>query len=365
MSFSRADVAKYNGVGGTAPYIILHNKVYDVTDWLHEHPGGNAILLENAGTDATNAFEDQGHSKVAVEERKKYEIGELVPEDWTLWTRVFKSVDTQQVETVEFCYSQKEHEQTPFPKKWEELKGQYNLQDGVLTVRTIMTGEECNAESLSEDKFPVRAKFVAGTAKGSGMLSKVVGAALIVVYIRQTLNSAPIPSVTYSKALRHVHLLMAAGITSSIWSVQAANRPENQAKKQEWIEFHKQSGVLMLLALAARIWLRLNSAVPPRFPGPKALQQLEGISHKAFYALLLLLPTSGIAYGYIGGTGVPLLGGKSNPSKDDVQTAQKAIDFHRLVGRLFEYVWLPFHLGVEAYHYGNGRGVVRRISPFL
>merc|ERR1712019_106776 len=107
---------------------------------------------------------------------------------------------------------------------------------------------------------------VASAAAGSGMLSKIVGAVAIAAYVRQTLNSPPIPSVTYSKALRHVHLLMAAGITSSIWSVQAATRSEDKAKKQEWIGFHKKSGVLMLLALFARVWLRLNSAIPPRFP---------------------------------------------------------------------------------------------------
>ena len=56
--FTRQEVAKYTGVDGKAPFIIIHNHVYDVTPWLNDHPGGCEILLQNAGTDATVVFED-------------------------------------------------------------------------------------------------------------------------------------------------------------------------------------------------------------------------------------------------------------------------------------------------------------------
>lgn len=38
--------------------IILHNKVYDIAKYLEDHPGGSAILIEVACTDATEAFEE-------------------------------------------------------------------------------------------------------------------------------------------------------------------------------------------------------------------------------------------------------------------------------------------------------------------
>ncbi|KAJ7270055.1 glyoxylate dehydrogenase [Mycena haematopus] len=38
-------------------WIIVHNKVYDVTDFLDEHPGGSKIILRYAGADATSAYE--------------------------------------------------------------------------------------------------------------------------------------------------------------------------------------------------------------------------------------------------------------------------------------------------------------------
>ncbi|KAL6237960.1 hypothetical protein BDW75DRAFT_237834 [Aspergillus navahoensis] len=37
-------------------WIAIHGKVYDVTKFLASHPGGKAIILQHAGTDATTAF---------------------------------------------------------------------------------------------------------------------------------------------------------------------------------------------------------------------------------------------------------------------------------------------------------------------
>jgi len=64
-------------------YIVIHNKVYDVTKFLEEHPGGEEVLLEQAGGDASEAFEDVGHSSDARELMKDYYIGEVHPDDRT------------------------------------------------------------------------------------------------------------------------------------------------------------------------------------------------------------------------------------------------------------------------------------------
>ncbi|PSR79296.1 mitochondrial cytochrome-like protein b2 [Coniella lustricola] len=37
-------------------WIVIENKVYDVTGFLNRHPGGRGILLKQGGTDATNEF---------------------------------------------------------------------------------------------------------------------------------------------------------------------------------------------------------------------------------------------------------------------------------------------------------------------
>jgi cytochrome b involved in lipid metabolism len=62
-------------------WIVIHDNVYDVTKFLEEHPGGEEVLLEQAGKDATEHFEDVGHSTDARTMMKDYHIGELNDED--------------------------------------------------------------------------------------------------------------------------------------------------------------------------------------------------------------------------------------------------------------------------------------------
>ena len=66
-------------------HILLHiyifyiggPKVYDVTKYLDDHPGGAEVMLDVAGQDADEFFEDIGHSKEARNELKKYYIGDF------------------------------------------------------------------------------------------------------------------------------------------------------------------------------------------------------------------------------------------------------------------------------------------------
>jgi len=46
-------------------YLLIHGKVYNVTKFVDEHPGGDEVLLAEGGQDATEAFEDVGHSDEA------------------------------------------------------------------------------------------------------------------------------------------------------------------------------------------------------------------------------------------------------------------------------------------------------------
>ncbi|ORZ02043.1 acyl-CoA dehydrogenase/oxidase [Lobosporangium transversale] len=53
--FSVSQVASHNSENDC--WIIVHDKVYDVSNFLNEHPGGKKIILKNAGTDATKQFD--------------------------------------------------------------------------------------------------------------------------------------------------------------------------------------------------------------------------------------------------------------------------------------------------------------------
>ncbi|XP_032627568.1 cytochrome b5 [Chelonoidis abingdonii] len=62
-------------------WILLHHRVYDLTKFLEEHPGGEEVLREQAGGDATESFEDVGHSTDARMLSETFIIGELHPDD--------------------------------------------------------------------------------------------------------------------------------------------------------------------------------------------------------------------------------------------------------------------------------------------
>ena len=65
-------------------WMVLHGKVYDVTMFLEEHPGGSDILIETAGTDVTNQFEEMLHSKIARQQTTQFHIGDIegyIPEE--------------------------------------------------------------------------------------------------------------------------------------------------------------------------------------------------------------------------------------------------------------------------------------------
>jgi len=72
---SPEEVSKHNSPDSC--WVIYKGGVYDVTSFLHSHPGGEEILLRYAGGDITEPFEEIGHSEQAQTILKKYFIGNL------------------------------------------------------------------------------------------------------------------------------------------------------------------------------------------------------------------------------------------------------------------------------------------------
>ncbi|KAF2729533.1 cytochrome b5 [Polyplosphaeria fusca] len=58
-------------------FLVIHDKVYNASSFVDEHPGGEEVLLDVGGQDATEAFEDVGHSDEAREVLEGLLVGKL------------------------------------------------------------------------------------------------------------------------------------------------------------------------------------------------------------------------------------------------------------------------------------------------
>ncbi|KAK3021651.1 hypothetical protein RJ639_046375 [Escallonia herrerae] len=58
-------------------WLVISGKVYDVTKFLEDHPGGDEVLLSATGKDATDDFEDVGHSSSARAMMDEFYVGEI------------------------------------------------------------------------------------------------------------------------------------------------------------------------------------------------------------------------------------------------------------------------------------------------
>ncbi|KAI1343134.1 cytochrome b5 [Xylariaceae sp. FL0016] len=74
-TFTYQDVAEHNTKKDL--FVVIHDKVYDSTKFVDEHPGGEEVLLDVGGQDATEAFEDVGHSDEARETLEQLLVGTL------------------------------------------------------------------------------------------------------------------------------------------------------------------------------------------------------------------------------------------------------------------------------------------------
>ena len=54
----------------------MHGKVFDLTEFYNEHPGGWEVIEDNAGKDGTSAYEEGSHGMESVRDLKKYYVGE-------------------------------------------------------------------------------------------------------------------------------------------------------------------------------------------------------------------------------------------------------------------------------------------------
>ncbi|CAI5478022.1 unnamed protein product [Closterium sp. Yama58-4] len=83
--YTKEEVARHNKRDDC--WVIIKNKVYDLTSYVDEHPGGDAIL-NNAGEDATEGFYGPQHASRVFDQVEEFFIGDLVTTVSTYYTEV-------------------------------------------------------------------------------------------------------------------------------------------------------------------------------------------------------------------------------------------------------------------------------------
>lgn len=80
---SRSEVARRcspnSGSRPTPLLLIIDRSVYDLTEFVSQHPGGEEAIVRNAGRDATAGFHGMQHPSRAHEDLQLYRIAVLPP----------------------------------------------------------------------------------------------------------------------------------------------------------------------------------------------------------------------------------------------------------------------------------------------
>ncbi|KKU25204.1 MAG: NR2-2/2HbN [Microgenomates group bacterium GW2011_GWA2_46_16] len=82
VTLNLAEIAKHNTAENC--WLLINSKVYDVTSYISEHPGGAYTIVPTCGTNATQAYDtngrsgsSRGHSQYANSLLGNYYVGDL------------------------------------------------------------------------------------------------------------------------------------------------------------------------------------------------------------------------------------------------------------------------------------------------
>ena len=69
------DILRHDRAGDF--WIVFHDGVYDVSEWMYRHPGGAEILIEAWGQDVSELFTSIGHTDEAWLLTQSFKVGVL------------------------------------------------------------------------------------------------------------------------------------------------------------------------------------------------------------------------------------------------------------------------------------------------
>ena len=172
----------------------------------------------------------------------------------------------------------------------------------------------------------------------------------------------------YSNGAVLLHWLMAALIVAQVYVGFTFHDMPRGPEQGQWFTWHKTLGATILLLGLIRLAWRLAHEPPP-FPDtmPRWERVAAVWNHRAFYALIILLPLTGLtAVSGHGGATTPLLGGIPLPLIPGVSEplGETAGDVHMLL------IWitlalLVLHVGAALKHqFVDHHRASGRMPPF-
>ena len=75
-TYTREEVQNHNKIDDC--WIIIDDKIYDVTEFALSHPGGKQLLYSVGGQDATEYFYELHRKEILLEVASEFIIGSLV-----------------------------------------------------------------------------------------------------------------------------------------------------------------------------------------------------------------------------------------------------------------------------------------------
>lgn len=176
----------------------------------------------------------------------------------------------------------------------------------------------------------------------------------------------------YSRVAIWLHWIIAVLIIGQLVGGKVMTWMDPTSLKFELYQYHKSFGIMILLLSFIRLFWRFGHK-PPALPETMKPweRRLAGLSHKAFYALMIGIPLSGWAMVSASTFGIktklfkivpwPHIPGV--PQSTDLENILKSV--HEWMG-VFIFVLLALHIGAALkHHYKDKDNVLSRMVPWV
>lgn len=165
-------------------WIAVFGKVYDLTTFAKDHPGGIDVLKECAGTDGTEVYEYAGHSESALSVLDRFQVG-------VLEGHIFETTKTSDTKTSASALASKK--KNGAVQRMQQVPGMLRVGGVVLLVALLLVARLFWKTATTRNESTAASSSLADESS-----MQPVNAFLIGLAVTSSLGFAGL-SVAYSK----------------------------------------------------------------------------------------------------------------------------------------------------------------------